>query len=412
MRCRFLLLSFICLALTPRAYASETMGLDDFVGRVLQQGPHRSAIDATVAQSQAEVDASGLWPNPGVRLERQSGPVLDQAKGSQDFLLVEMPLVVSGRLGLEHEAAQARAAAANADARVQTAALHREAVHIYVDTVRAQRLVGVLLEEHNHLLTVVEASRRKTAAGANAPTTTLRLEVELARLEDDLRLARLAVEDARQRAQLLAGSVLPSFQEDFPSLPKVTTTHERASTVALGRRLEGAALDEQAAVRKMFPDVTVTGGPALLSTGSSDFGVGYAVSLGVGVPVFDHGQGESSRARANQAAIQAERQLLAGRQSTDLEMARRHATSAADRVMSYARSVVPAAQTLFEAAARSMELGSADEDAAAVLVFVDAANMRREARITLDQLRASAVLADANLTLVSGAWDAPKESQP
>ena len=395
------------------AAEGERLSLDAFIARVLAESPRVRAVAARVAQAQADVDASGLWPNPGVRIERQSGPLLEQTRGSQDFLLVEVPVVISGRLSVEREAATARAFAADLDAQEQVAGLHREAVEVYVEVVHAERRVHMLVDERTRLIKVVEVARRRAAAGESPPTTPLRLEVELARLDDDTRLARLAQEEAGQRAQALAGAALPPFSQDFPLLPPApTVARERAGTRAWGRRVDAAKLDEDAAGRRLVPDVTVTAGPALLNTGATDFSVGYAVSLGVSLPIFDHGQGEAARARANRAGFDAEGDVVRGRSAAAVAVARRQAATASERASAYAGSVLPAAQTLFQAAVRSMELGSAEGDAAAVLVFVDAARTLREARTTLDDLRADTVRADATLTFVSGAWDGPEESRP
>ena len=396
------------------AIEGESLNLDGFVERVVREGPTGRVVVASVAQADADVVATGLWPNPSVRIERQSGPVLlDQTNGSQDFLLAEVPIVLSGRLGVEREAAAARASAAVFDARGRLAATRREAVEVFLEVVRAQRASGVLAEERTRLERGVEVARRRAAAGESPPTTPLRLELELARLDDDARLTALAIEEARRHAETLAGGPLPPFLAELPVLPAAPSTpRKRAGSLALERRVVGATLDEDAFGRRVVPDVALTGGPMLLNTGATNFNVGYAVSLGVSLPVFDHGQGDAARAHAARVVLQAERDLVSARDVAAVDLARRQAAAALERASAYERSVVPAAETLLKAAERTLALGGDEGDAAAVLLFVDAARTLREARLMLNALQAGAVLASAHLAFVSGAWDAPEESRP
>jgi cobalt-zinc-cadmium efflux system outer membrane protein len=175
---------------------------------------------------------------------------------------------------------------------------------------------------------------------------------------------------------------------------------------ALQQRSEAAATDEDAANRRIIPDLVVGGGPSLLQTGSADMSVGYLVTVGIELPVFDRGQGDAARARGERRALDAERDVVSHRLDSARAAAHRRAVSAHTRSEAFAAAVVQA-RGLFDAAAADFGVGSGD-----VVAFVDAAAAVREARLHLITVQADAARADVDLALVNGALGAPSESTP
>lgn len=409
---RLLMLAGLLVTL-PTIAGSSGIDADAWVKEVLA-GPAGREVGAELARARAAAEATGLWANPALRLERQSGPILDQSKGSQDFFALEVPVSFSGRLGVAHEAAQLRVDAAALDLRAARARVAREALDVYVDVVAGNRRTRVLAEERTRLATVVSSARKRATAGESANATALRLELELARVDDDVAAATAAVNGARRRAAALVGGVAPTFADTMPaqatrvfgSANDAATPATPASLLALERRASAAALDEEAAVRRVVPDVTVGGGPSFLNTGSPEFAVGYLVTVGVDLPLFDYGQGDRARARAERLAVDAGRDALSRRLEGALADAELRAASARARSEAFGAAVAAAAG-IFDAAASDLAFGDGD-----VVAFVDAAAALREARLQLIALQDQSARADADLSLLVGALDSSPESRP
>lgn len=412
---RLLLLAGLLVCSSTTAARSGVVGsgehADAWVARVLA-GPAGVAAGVDLARARADVEATGLWPNPGLRLERQSGPILDQSKGSQDFLALEVPLALSGRLGLARDAAERRADAAGFDVRQARARLAREALDVFVDVVVGDRRVRALDEERARLAPVVEAARRRADAGESAAATALRLELELARVDDEAAAARAAAAGGKRRAEALVGGAAPSFADVLPTSPLSSTSSSSAlssssaalaAVVALQQRSAAATLDEDAAGRRIIPDVVVGGGPSLLNTGSPDFAVGYLVTVGVELPLFDRGQGDAARARAERTALDAERTALTRRLDGARADAEEQARATRSRSEAFAVAV-ERVQGLFDAAAGDLTLGTGD-----VVAFVDAAGALRDARLQLISLQEASARADADLSFLDGTLESSPE---
>ncbi len=401
-----LLLGLLTFASTAARSSEWTASIDaDAWVALVLAGHAGAAANVDAVRARAEVEAAGVWANPALRLERQSGPLFDQSKGSQDFLAIEVPLALSGRRGLQRDAAARRVDAADLDVRSRRARVAREALEVFVDVVVADRRRLTLDEERARLAPVVAAARRRADAGESPASTALRLELELARVDDAVAAAVADALTAHQRAEGLAGVAAPAFVDVLPSVAPAAPIATPAAVSALQHQAQAAALDEEAAGRRIFPDVVFGGGPSLLNSGSSAFAVGYLVTVGMELPIFDHGQGDIARARADRAAAEAERVVVVSRIAAARAQARVTADAARTRAAVFAVAVEHGAG-LFDAAAKDLSVGSGD-----VVAFVDAAAALRDARLHLVSLQEHSARADADLSLENGALDSSPENQ-
>lgn len=400
---RLLLIAGLLTALPTTASSRRDVTATAWVAQVLAS-PLGVAAAVDVERARADVDAAGLWANPALRLERQSGPFQDQSKGSQDFLSIEVPLTLSGRAGLERDAARGRVDAAGFDAQQARASVAREAIDVFIDVVATTRRLRGIDEERARLAVVVAAARRRADAGEAAVATALRLELELAHVDDAVAATRADLTGAIRHAEALIGGPAPAFADELPSVALATSTQEPAAVLALQQRSSAAQLDEDAAGRRVIPDIIVGGGPSLLNTGSDAFAFGYLLTVGVELPVFDRGQGDVARARAARLAFDAERVALSRRLDGAKADAAVQASTALQRSEVFAVAVAQTA-SLFDAAARDLTVGAGD-----VVAFVDAAAAVREARLHLITLQERSARAAADLSLLDGAFDSSPET--
>jgi len=248
--------ALVCLAapVTGQTVLSET----DALARLSTDSPRVRAIRASGEIVRADVAAAGRWPNPRVTYNRES-----VAGVTENMFLVTQPLPVSGRRGLEIEAAVARADAQdrrNDDAIRQARSELRLA---YAELAAAQVRESELTTARTRLDELVQILGSRERAGDAAGYDFLRAQREVTEIETDLAAAR----DARVRAQGALGAffanpadvamlvVAPPDSGNRSPLPTVEELVAKARTVrgdglALQRDAEAAQLAARAADRR------------------------------------------------------------------------------------------------------------------------------------------------------------------
>ena len=149
----------------------------------------------------------------------------------------------------------------------------------------------------------------------------------------------------------------------------------------------------------------MSGGPALLSSGSADFDVGYLVAVDVPLPLFDRARGERARARAARSAFDAERQVVTLTWQAEHRAALARADDARRRRQAHDQTLARV-QQLAHSAARDLAVGSGD-----VVAFVDAVRLRRELALVTVELDEALARAAIDLTYFAGT-DVPAQEQP
>ena len=302
--------ALVCLAapVTSQTVLSET----DALARLSTDSPRVRAVRASGEIVRADVAAAGRWPNPRVTYNRES-----VAAVTENMFLVTQPLPVSGRRGLEIEAAVARADAQDRRNDNAIRQARSELRLAYAELAAAQVRESELTTAGTHLDELVQILGSRERAGDAAGYDFLRAQRELTEIETDLAATR----DARVRAQGALGAffanpadvamlvVAPPESGNRSPLPTVEELVAKARTVrgdglALQRDAEAAQLAARAADRRGIPEPEIVAG-----TKSSNFGlgdVGTVFSVHVPIPLFDHGQPERAlaAARATQAVAE------------------------------------------------------------------------------------------------------------
>ena len=98
----------IVMALMPAVASAQSLSLteSEALARLSPDSPRVRAIRAGVDVARADVLAAGRWPNPRFTFDRES------VAGVTEYLtMVSQPLPITGRRGLEVQAASASASA-------------------------------------------------------------------------------------------------------------------------------------------------------------------------------------------------------------------------------------------------------------------------------------------------------------
>jgi outer membrane protein, heavy metal efflux system len=395
------------------ALAQAPLDEAGFVERVVAESLEARIAEADVELARAEERGAGLWPNPSLAWSRESR-VTDAGSGRQDLLVASIPLVLSGRLGLEDDAAEQHTRAVEARADRARAELKHRAVRAFASVLAASERRATLESSLNALDELLHVVEERESAGAAAGYDQLRIGVERASIANELRAAVTFEANAKAEARRLLGpgdDPLPPFAG---SLAAPRTLPDRASIAELEKTrgdLRGLALEAEsresarsAAARGWVPEPTLQGGANFLDT-EDGLGVGYVAGVSLPLPLFDRRQGEASVAAASRDRARAERALLLHTARVRLKTAFDEVASRREQLEKH-RSEVLARTEELQTIARAAHRGGAAE----LLVLVDAERAAREARLLDLELALGLVEAESDLLLLAGAYDAPRST--
>jgi len=278
------------------------------LARLSPDSPRLRAIRAAVDVARADVLAAGRWPNPRLTYDRES-----VAGVTENMTMVAQPLPITGRRGLEVQAASAMV---DASSNRSDDAMRRARADLrlaFAQLLAAQTREQVLVTSRDRLRELATVVAKREAAGDAAGFDRLRAERELVDIEADQALA--ASERTRAQATVasfFAEAIDPSRVVAVPrqpmpaSIPGVDALVERAESargdlIALRKEVDAAQFWAKAAHRRWVPEPEVVAGTKSSTVGGGD--VGSVFSVHADVPLFDRGKPEraSAIARASQA---------------------------------------------------------------------------------------------------------------
>lgn len=398
----------ICLLLLASAVASAQPVLSqrEYVERVLASGLDARVAEGEAAVGRAEAVGAGRWPNPSFEWQRESVRLPGGARETQDILSASVPLVMSGRLGLEAEAAGQGARAAEARREWAHLRLWNEATRVFSAALGAQERKRILENSLAALKRLEAAIAVREKAGEAAGYDHLRVSLEAAMVEDLLRGA--ALDERKWKAEALrllppaSGDALVlqgplDVEHPLPTRESLLAALEaRPDLRAWALEARGAELSRRVAALGWIPEPTFNAGVKLLDVGPAG-ATGYAMGLEFPLPLFQHRQGEAARAEAQRQLAETQHALLLHTARTRLAAAHAEVTGRRERLALHRTSVLQRTEELRRVAEAAYRGGSAD-----LLVLVDAERASREARLASIDLSVSAIEAEADLLLLAG----------
>lgn len=383
---------------------------DRYVALVLLHSLEAQVVAGEAALGRTEAVGVGLSPNPSVEWQRESGGG-GSTGGRQDMIFASVPLVLSGRLGLEREAASRGALAAAARADRALAELRWQATRAFSAVLAAKQSRHILAASYQALQELTQMVQAREHAGSAAGYDRLRMEVERASIEGLLREAIAREKRAAAEALRLLGPsvrVLPPLEGMLPApraLPSLSSLaaelpSRRADARALALQAESAESARRAAARGWLPEPTVNAGVQLLDLGPQGHETGYVVGISLPLPLFQRRQGEQARAAAERDLANARHAGLLHAAQTRLASAFDEVTSRRDQLARHRSEVLAKTAELRKIAGAAYRGGSSD-----LLVLVDAERAAREAELVAIDLAAALVEAETDLLFASGAYD-------
>lgn len=384
------------LAMTVMTWAQAKGAVDEVAGAelVCRAGPTATLARAARMRGEAAVRAAQVSPNPELVAEHDR--ILTGKDTRETTIGVGIPLTLSGRRSLLRDAAAARLLASRAEAEetmFEHAVSFRQA---FARAVVSHARVGVL-EDQQRAIDALAATIQGLAKGGEVAG------YDLLRQRSQARLHRRRLQAARAEAAYSTSFVQAwlgapvALDVELASLAggaKLLSQTRAARPAAhprirrLQARARALAIEATAARRRAVPDVGVLLGYRTVT--AAETGHGFRVGLSVPLPLFDHGQGEATRATAEQNTAQA----LAGQLSRE---GKAKARATLERLRRLERDVNGAAEAAREASqlrAKAKQLYAAGElTMAELLDAYEAAEEARLANIDLAEQIASTRIA-------------------
>lgn len=394
---RFLRVLVLLTSLVPLASSATPLDERAAVQRLCAEGPDAAVAAAQRLAGEADVRAASVRPNPSLVLEHQRA--LGGTTEHETVAGLSVPLGVGGRFGLLQDAAAERRRERDLGAEVSSFGAALTFREVYLAAALAQARAEILLSQQRVLdalgATIVGLERGGEAAAYDV----LRQSAHARAHRRALASARAQAEGERARLEAWVGAPVTVALE----APARSSTEPRTETPRVARleaEARAFALEARAAERRWVPDLELFAGYRE-ATVAEDTGRGFSLGLTVPLTVFDHGQGEAARARADEALARAYAAEARRQQRTELAALRARLAaldSAADQ------DALPEAERL---QAQALQLYAAGEAtltellealSAAEAARLDAVSLHAErAAIHLAMMRAAGTFFDDTL---------------
>ena len=296
----------------PLGAGAQTLTLteSEALARLSPANPRVQAIRAAVDIARVDVLAASRWPNPQPSLTRES------VAGVTEYLAtLSQVLPITGRRGLEAQAATALVSASSSRADAEIRRLRADLRLTFADLLATQDRERELTAARDRLRELAGVLATRETAGDAAGFDRLRAEREVLDVEVDLAMA------TTERAG--AQATLAGFLGDVPDPTQVVAVRAapsagpvpapdallqqaesvRADLIALQHELEFADVSARAADRRLVPEPEIVAGTKSSNVGGGD--VGSVFTVRATIPLFDRSQPERALAAARSAQARA-----------------------------------------------------------------------------------------------------------
>ena len=396
----------LAAALVPAGAGAQSLNLteSDALSRLSADSPRARAARTAVEIARVDVLAAERWPNPRFTWDRES-----VAGVTENMVIVAQPLPITGRRGLDAQAASALVSASSSRADDEVRRLRADLRLAFTDLVTAQVRERELTAARDRLRGLSDVLAKREAAGDAAGFDRLRAELEVLDVDAD----RIVAATERARAQAMLASFFIDAEDPSrlvaieraaarPPLPPVaglveTAEGARGELLALRHEIAAAGFAEQAAGRRNIPEPEIVAGTKSSTASGGD--VGSVFTVHAAIPIFDRAKPERALATARGAQAEARanafRAVLRG-QIAALRAVVVERREAAER---YRAQAVDSADQIERIAQVSYDAGERG-----ILELLDAYRIGSSARVRQTTLDAAVWQAEIELEFVSG-WE-------
>lgn len=353
----------------------ETPQIDEPAGKItlrealalaLINNPELAAFSYEARAGEARTIQAGLLPNPeiGTLVENIGGsPAV--TGGVQTTIELGQLIELGGKRSARMRVASVSQNLAGWDYEAKRIEVLTNVSKAFTDVLRAQQ--QLILTEQIVLLAeqVARIVSERVEAGKVSPIEETRTFATLSSIRIELEQAKRELEASRRRLTATWGSTNPRFEmaigdlDSIPSsAPSLDQLKERLfQNPELARWADEMSL-RQAVVdlekSKAIPDLMVSGGYRRFKEGDEN---ALVVGISIPLPLFNRNQGRILEAHYELSKSEKEQQAAGVRLSTLLSEAQKTLSSSHTEVITLKNSVIPAAQSAFDAINEGYRLG-------------------------------------------------------
>jgi cobalt-zinc-cadmium efflux system outer membrane protein len=284
------------------------------VRRFLGENPVPRQLEAGVEATRADTRGWSLWPNPTASYSREGA-------GLTEFYQFQQPLALSGRLAYLRQAGASAVSAARWQASHTRWEWISELRSVFYQLLAAQQQEAALRSGLTQLAEVVQILRQREREGEASTYDRRRAERERSELETELAAVESTTIEARARlaAFLAAGpgggqiTAQGQWTAGGPA-PSAAELQQRALAIrgdynAESQQVTQFELQQRAAGRLRIPEPAVVAGLKRGDVGGR-VATGGLVAISVPLPLFNRGDTEVARFRAEAERADSRRQAL------------------------------------------------------------------------------------------------------
>jgi cobalt-zinc-cadmium efflux system outer membrane protein len=343
------------------------IALHDALSLALQHNPELEAFSIEVRAAEARTLQAGLLPNPEVDIEVENfagSGTLRSFDSAETTIAIGQVIELGGKRRKRTRVASLEGELAGWDYEAKRADVLTETRKSFVDVLAAQERVAVTQELLRLAEQTLDAVSARVRAGKVSPVEETKAGVALSNSRIEHARAQRGLEAARKKLAAAWGSGMPAFERAAGQLDRVSPIppaellaqeirgNPDIARWATEKEQRRAVSSLQDAVR--IPDPTLTAGfRRFRESGESAFVAGISVPL----PLFNRNQGGVMEARRRLAKAERENAAAETRGRAALAETYQALSSAASEIDALKTTVIPGAQSAFEAAGEGYRQG-------------------------------------------------------
>lgn len=356
---------FIITALLTTAAVAQSanengaaLTLAEALSKAQLQAPALQGADAAIRAADANIQLSGLRPNPTLSVDAEN--VLGSGRysgfgGGEKTVSLSMPLELGGKRQAMVGVAQAERTAAGVGARTAQADLTLHVTEAFVGLAAAERRTQIARTSHELAERAFHAARERVRAGKASPIEEQRADVLRINAEVRLGKATRAVDLSQSSVARLTGvsrpfAIVSPWFEQVERIEPTPAPGEGLAIVAADAEVAAAAARIAAARSDRIPDLTLTAGMRRYGEASDKAAV---LGLSIPFPLFNPGTAAVARSRAEYDRAVAARRAA----GLEFEQSMEQAYAEVADAVSAARAANGPALAAAEEAARIARLG-------------------------------------------------------
>lgn len=379
--------------------------IDDVLHMLRTKSPRMAAHRADVDVAAAEIVAASVLPNPSLSLSALSVMQGENTQnGTQYMATMTQPLLISGQRGARKRTARLALEATQARTQATYAELAADARKLFISLLAAEERIKALERasaDLGHAQTIIAG---RVQGGAMSKFDALRLDIEGKTLQTRLSEARADAENTAGELAVLLG--FPGWRPKAIGklqAPGVSNVQAMAPAINAARKEEAAAQSGiDLAERERVPIPFVSAGALVTTQGYSLSGY---VGLQMDLPIFNWGQGNIARARAEAQRATRVREATEARVSTELARARQLLKNRTDALRRFEDDVMARLPTMREMAEDAYRHGQGT-----ILDFLDTSRTVTDTHLSFIDRVESVLHAEVDVLAASGLVDPQHEN--